>query len=135
MRKTGLGALPLATAILVAVVAIGATAGAAKMADVVGIRCALAPATTFDAASWRSADGFVPCSARAGMADAVLSENLKRGMTRGDVLAVLGEPDDTDGRWEEWDLAYAVGCFIDCNWVLIDFDETGRLIRASRLQD
>jgi hypothetical protein len=94
--------------------------------------------TTFDVAAWRFDSGDSMCSARAGMVDDLKANHLKVGMARDEVLRLLGPV--SDYRYDESiqsarALDYEVGCFIDCNWLVIDFDESDGLTSTSVWQD
>ncbi len=66
---------------------------------------------SFDPAAWQAAQP--DQSTRAEMAaDLVRSERLI-GLTRAEVIALLGPPTAT-ANFEPWDLAYALGPCLDC---------------------
>lgn len=91
----------------------------------------------FDAAAWRTADVNADCNARSGMVDDLLARNeLRPGRPRDDVERLLGPTEDTD-YWlaEEEGLVYVTGCWIDCDWLVVEFDDHARLIRAYTAQD
>jgi hypothetical protein len=61
----------------------------------------------FDAVAWREArDG--RSEIRIRMIDDLLSRHDFRGLTRKDVVAVLGEPDETE-YFRNWDMVYWLG--------------------------
>ena len=77
---------------------------------------------------WATADPDGECGARYGMVDDLLANHLRPGMTRGEVAALLGPAEDPD-------YGYMLGCWIDCDWVTIEYDAGGRLVEAYQYQD
>ena len=77
---------------------------------------------------WTEADPDGDCGARGGMVDDLLTNHLRVGMTRADVETLLGPPEDPD-------YGYMLGCWIDCDWVAVEYDPSGHLINATRYQD
>lgn len=93
--------------------------------------CILNP-DSFDAAGWASADPYDTCSDRTGMVADVRANHLRPGMSEADVRALLGAPDDDSSPGE---LRWAVGCWIDCDWVVVRFGDDHRLIETYEYQD
>lgn len=93
----------------------------------------------FDSGAWRSADPGSACSARYDMVDDLLAHHLSEGMTRTEVVDLLGEgvSDEAIGMAgsEVGDLLYQTGCGIDCFWVVVEFDADDRLTEARRSSD
>ena len=83
-------------------------------------------ATTWKDASWEDAE-FLQFSARERMVDDLIS-NVLPGLTRAEIIGLLGEPDGhIDFEGEEY-LSYYLGQGItDPECLHIDFDERGRL--------
>jgi hypothetical protein len=54
-------------------------------------------------------------------------------MARTEVLDMLGPPDG-DRSWQG-EAAYPISCWIDCEWVIVEFDGTDRLTKTYRYQD
>ena len=77
---------------------------------------------------WIEADPDGECGSRSAMVDDLLANHLRVGMTRAEVEALLGPPDDPEYGW-------VLGCWIDCDWVMVEYDSTGRMTQASRYQD
>ncbi len=95
--------------------------------------CVLPRSDTFDAGAWRSDDGLGTCTARGPMAADLMANHLPSGMTRTEVLDVLGPPDG-DRSWQG-EAAYPISCWIDCEWVIVEFDRADRLTRTYQYQD
>jgi hypothetical protein len=91
----------------------------------------------FQAQAWQAADISAECNARSGMVDDLLAGNeLKLGRPREEVERLLGPTEDTD-YWlsEQAGLVYVTGCWIDCDWLVIEFDDHARLVKAYTAQD
>ena len=67
------------------------------------------------------------------MAADLMANHLPSGMTRTEVLDVLGPP-DADRSWQG-EAAYPISCWIDCEWVIVEFDGADRLTRTYQYQD
>jgi len=107
---------------------IGAVAAALlALASVVAVR-AYSPGG-FDAARWQAQRGSeARDNPRAGMLGDVM-RLLKPSMTREAVRALLGAPEsERDGRWS-YDLG-ASPYGVDYEYLVIEFDDAGRLVRA-----
>ena len=77
---------------------------------------------------WVEADPDGECGTRGAMVDDLRSNYLIVGMPRADVEALLGPPDDPEYGW-------MLGCWIDCDWVVVEYDATDRLVHVSQQQD
>ena len=77
---------------------------------------------------WVEADPDGECGARYGMVDDLLANHLRPGMTRPEVITLLGVPQDPD-------YGYMLGCWIDCDWVTVEFGEDDRVREAYQSQD
>lgn len=89
---------------------------------------------TFDEARWKNAD--LSGRARAEMLDDFLAQHRLKGMTRAEVVALLGEPTPTD-KWDGAHMIYVLGndgsyFGIDHAWLLIDLDARGRVASYRR---
>lgn len=93
--------------------------------------CAFNP-NTFDVAAWASADPYETCSDRSGMVEDVRANYLTPGMSEPEVRAILGTPDDESERTE---LSWAIGCWIDCDWLVVRFGDDERLVETYTTQD
>lgn len=79
----------------------------------------------FDAAAWRG-EKTLTNDVRIRMVDDLLRRHSFRGMTREQVTAIVGEPDQT-GYFKEWDLVYWLGpergfFSIDSEWLVFRLD-------------
>ncbi len=57
---------------------------------------------------------------------------LRRGMARGRVVSLLGEPERATSRWSDWALGrttYSHTEPIDCIYLRVEFDQDGRAVR------
>lgn len=91
----------------------------------------------FDRAKWRNAD--LDGRARAEMLPSLLRTHPLKGMTRQQVVDLLGEPTDTN-KWRGADMIYVLGndggLFpIDHEWLLLTLDRQGRVISFERVTD
>jgi hypothetical protein len=77
---------------------------------------------------WVQADPDGECGARYGMVDDLLANHLSPGMTKAEVITLLGAPEDPD-------YGYMLGCWIDCDWVTVEFTADDRVREAYRYQD
>jgi hypothetical protein len=73
------------------------------------------------------------------VADRLTSSNRLRGMTRSEVIALLGGPTDTD-KFQDHGLIYVLGpergfIRIDYEWLAIDFDPAGRVSNVTVVSD
>ena len=86
----------------------------------------------FDRALWVDEDKFYDAPyPRAQMLGDVRSQVLKKGMSRQDVIAALGEPSDS-GKFADRGLAYWVSpekgtISIDSQWLVVALDAQGKV--------
>jgi hypothetical protein len=68
--------------------------------------------------------------------DLLASNELRPGRPRAEVEQLLGPTEDTD-YWlsEDQGLVYITNCWIDCDWLVIEFNANGRLVKAYTAQD
>ena len=86
----------------------------------------------FDAKAWRSrsADAGHDWPTRLRMVDSLMDRRLLDGLTRAQVVELLGPADDTS-KWRDWDLVYHLGperralIRIDSEWLVIRLDSRG----------
>ena len=71
------------------------------------------------------------------MADDLVGSHLPIGMTRDEVVALLGQPATSyEGTYQgDRTLAYDMGGWMDTNWLVIQFDEDWFLSKAFWYQD
>jgi hypothetical protein len=71
------------------------------------------------------------------MAADLADNHLAMRMTRDDVIALLGKPDESyEGVYaSDRTIAYEMGCWMDCNWMVVQFDDTWHLTHAFDYQD
>jgi hypothetical protein len=91
----------------------------------------------FDATEWKNAD--LEGRARADMLPDFLKRHHLKGMTRAEVVSLLGEPTATD-KWDDADIVYVLGndgtyFAIDNEWLLIDLDQHNRVISFKQVKD
>jgi hypothetical protein len=84
----------------------------------------------FDAQRWRGAD--LSTRLRAEMVDSLTRTYSLKGMTRGQITALLGPPTRTD-KWRNAELVYVLGpnagaVAIDHDWLLLDLDAGDRVV-------
>ena len=77
---------------------------------------------------WVQGDPDGECGARYGMVDDLLANHLRPGMTTAEVITLLGVPQDPD-------YGYMLGCWIDCDWVTVEFTVDDRVRDAYQSQD
>ena len=87
------------------------------------------PGRVFDAAAWQADP-----DDRGPMADRLLARGTLDGLTRKQVVELLGEPPDTD-YFRDWDLVYCLGMerglfSIDSEWLLLRLGPDGRVAEA-----
>jgi hypothetical protein len=69
---------------------------------------------------------------RLRMVDDLIAKRRLDGLTRNELLVLLGPADKTD-KWRDWDLVYWLGhersgfIRIDSEWLVIRFDDSGRV--------
>jgi hypothetical protein len=101
--------------------------------------CLLPRGDSFDARTWQSADPYSACSARYEMVDDLLANHLTVGMTRTEVMGLLGGAASEDelamAGSRPGDLVYGTGCEIDCFWLVVEFGPDNQLTVARRYHD
>lgn len=127
-RAAWLGFATLALLVAVGlVVAIGFAAGRATDSGL-----------PFDAVVWsdpaRDQD-----DVRLGMADRLLADRTLIGLTRPQVVAMLGEPPPS-GYFRDWDLVYRLGMergyiVIDSEWLVLRLGPDGKVAQARLVRD
>lgn len=88
------------------------------------------PVRSFDAQLWRESTRYGD-TARVEMVDSLIGSGRLDGLTRSQVLDLLGPP-STDGYFREWDLVYRLGderglFAIDSEWLVIRIGSGGRV--------
>lgn len=90
----------------------------------------------FDRDRWENAD--LSTRERVEMMDELLSQHPLKGLSRSEVVELLGEPTPTD-KWDHWDMIYVLGPTeympIDHEWLVIKLDETGRVSDFEKTAD
>ena len=88
----------------------------------------------FDREAWIAAD--VDAShTRKQMVEDLLHDHPLKGMTRTEVLALLGPAEQTD-KWEGYDLIYVLGPQgIDFDWLIIKLGSDGRVREYAVVSD
>lgn len=94
------------------------------------------PVRMFDSALWKSGEDE---GVRLSMIDALLLTHDLRGLSRGEVDALLGGRTDTD-KFSSWDLVYWLGwerglIRIDSEWLVIRFDKDDRVSEWAVVRD
>lgn len=95
------------------------------------------PGDRFDQTAWKNAD--LTGRARADMLPDFLDRYPLKGMTRSEVITLLGEPTTTD-KWDSAEMVYVLGndgsyMPIDHEWLLIDLDQRQRVVSFKRVRD
>lgn len=88
----------------------------------------------FDSAEWRAWGGDRWCdseSTRLEMVEDLRVKRLKVGMHKPAVMRLVGPPDYKRSRRS---FEYGLGGTIDCEFLVLDFDRHGNLIRIERYQ-
>jgi hypothetical protein len=85
------------------------------------------PGRHSDASAWKNSA--TPASARLRMADDLVNSQRLLGLTRQEVVTLLGDPPKTE-YFKEFDFVYYVGpergfMSIDSEWLLLKFDADG----------
>jgi outer membrane protein assembly factor BamE (lipoprotein component of BamABCDE complex) len=91
----------------------------------------------FDRTEWRDAD--LSGRARVDMLQDLLKRHPLKGRTRTEVVALLGEPTQTD-KWKGAEMIYVLGndgsyFAIDHEWLLIDLDQRQRVASFRTARD
>jgi hypothetical protein len=102
------------------------------------------PLIAFDSRGWIAAGepGPGPGSVRQRMVDDLLGSHLRVGMTREEVVALIGPPDDTP-YFRDYDMVYYLALErpeksflgIDREWLVIKLDGAGRVTEARLATD
>lgn len=96
--------------------------------------------TSFNSASWQdSTHVFSQDPVRIRMVDDLLKRHELGEMTRTEVVALLGEPDDTS-YFREWDMIYWLGPErglggIDSEWLVVRLDQDQRVVEYRVVTD
>jgi outer membrane protein assembly factor BamE (lipoprotein component of BamABCDE complex) len=92
-------------------------------------------------ASWWNVDAErgTALQTRYRVADRLASSERLKGMTRAEVVALLGEPTDTD-KFRDRGLIYVLGpergfIRIDYEWLAIDFDSDSKVSNVAVVRD
>src|SRR5262245_45306517 len=95
----------------------------------------------FDEASWRQGQTAVTNqnAPRLPSADGLLASGILNGKPKEEVLNILGPVTDTN-KFADHGLVYWLGpergfISIDSEWLVIDFDSSGRVSKATLVQD
>jgi hypothetical protein len=88
-------------------------------------------AETFHGELWRDPKG-IDEGVRLSMADGLIARDELRGLTRSEVVKMLGEPPPPE-YFREWDMVYRLGMEgsyfgIDSEWLVIRLGPDGRVI-------
>ena len=97
----------------------------------------LRPGRHFDSSLWRNSATLL--SVRLRMADDLVNRQTLVGLTRQEVVALLGEPPKTE-YFKEFDLVYYLGpergfMSIDSEWLVLKLGPEGRVKRAAIARD
>lgn len=92
----------------------------------------------FDAVAWQAGQSRTD-GVRVRMVDDLLRRHSFQGMTREQVIGLLGEPDKT-GYFKDWDLVYWLGpergfMSIDSEWLVIRFDSQQKVTDFRMVSD
>lgn len=104
---------------------------------VMGMRIVFYPGQSFDRDLWLTDQ---PRSiARQRMADRLLARRILIGLRRPQVIAMLGEPRDTE-YFRQWDMVYLLGdergfISIDSEWLVLRLGSDGKVIEARLVRD
>jgi hypothetical protein len=95
----------------------------------------------FDSRVWKAslADDPWQNPIRLRMVDDLIRHHRLIGLSRSNVLELLGQPPPT-GKFSDWDLVYCLGperglFSIDSEWLVIRFDKNDKVIEAEDVQD
>lgn len=103
-----------------------------------GFETGYLPERRFNAATWRN-DLNGDRDARVHMVDSLIASGRLDGLTRPEVISLLGPPCDC-GYFSDWDLVYRLGMerdllSIDSEWLVIRMDRNGRIARYELARD
>ena len=96
--------------------------------------------TSFNSSAWQDSDrAFSQDPIRIRMVDDLLKRHKLDEMTRAEVVALLGEPDETP-YFREWDMVYWLGpergmMGIDAEWLVLRLDEHQQVIEHRVVTD
>ena len=88
------------------------------------------PVRSFDALMWRESSQYSD-TARVEMVDSLIRSRRLDGLSKAQVMELLGQPSD-DGYFDEWDMVYRLGSErglfrIDSEWLVIRLGVQGRV--------
>lgn len=94
------------------------------------------PGRAFDPAGWQADTG---SGVRQAMTDRLLARGTLTGLSRAEVVALLGEPPPT-GYFSDWDLVYWLGpergfLGIDSEWLVVRFGPDNRVAESRLVTD
>jgi hypothetical protein len=92
----------------------------------------------FDPIEWQSQESFTN-DIRIKMVDDLLRRHTFKGMTRKQVVSIIGEPDKTE-YFKEWDLVYWLGpergfFGIDSEWLVFKMDNHKKITVVAIVRD
>ena len=94
----------------------------------------------FTSARWKDTTAaFGPKAVRGCLVDDLVRRHELRGRTRADIVALLGEPPNTD-YFRDYDLVYWLGperglMSIDSEWLVMRLDASGRVVEHRLVTD
>lgn len=96
------------------------------------------PRASFDADKWELSEA-IKGHPRLTIVDSLIESGLLDGKSREDVFALLGHPPKT-GYFRDWDAVYWLGpergfIRIDSEWLVIRFDDAGRVSEYQLMRD
>lgn len=97
------------------------------------------PSRSFNADDWKLTDE-VEGFPRLAMVDSLIESRGIDGKTEDEILTLLGPPTDTD-YYSDWDAVYWLGpernffLRLDSEWLVLRFDDTGRVIEYQLVRD
>lgn len=112
---------------------IGQFAGAGLIAGMVLGGTPMALAGEFNSEQWKAQSGAGATeNTRQGMISK-LEEILRPGMSKDEIVALLGKPDIQENNRFEYELGL-LGFGVDYAWYVLEFDEDGRLASYKLIQ-
>ncbi|MEO9633217.1 MAG: hypothetical protein ABJF89_04365 [Parasphingorhabdus sp.] len=96
------------------------------------------PRASFDVDKWKLSED-TKSHPRLTMVDSLIESGLLDGKSREDVFTLLGHPPET-GYFRDWDAVYWLGpergfIRIDSEWLVIRFDDAGRVSEYQLMRD
>lgn len=97
------------------------------------------PGHAFDPIAWKDEDQ-IRQGVRLGMTDRLIAQRRLLGMTRAEVVELLGEPPPTE-YFAKWDMVYWLGpernflFSIDSEWLVLRLDKRGRVVDNRIVRD